>query len=327
MLIAADIGGTNARLALLDSSGRTIIRQRTFPSASFRRLEDVVRAFVQPAELKTVEAATFAVAGPVIDDRCRATNLPWVIDARALRRSLGITRLAVINDLVAVALGSLRAKARQLRILRGERPGRRRANVAVIAAGTGLGEAVFIWDGTRLVPSGTEGGHTSFAPQTELEFELQQFAAKTFGHVSWERIVSGPGIGLLYDFFRGPKRMRESMRVERELAEAPDRNARIAELGLAQKSRVCTRAVDLFVHLYGAETGNLALKSLAVGGVFVAGSIAQSLLTGERSARFLASFSAKGRFRALLEPVPIALVVDSSIGLFGSAYHAAASLK
>ena len=319
MLLAGDIGGTHARLALLSPDGRAV-RQEVFESRSFPSLEAVLRTFLgKPAP--RVTAAAFGVAGPVVNGRCVATNLPWVIDARVLSRKLGIRKVTLLNDLVALSLGALGVPRSKLRAL-GEAgvPKKKGANVAVIAAGTGLGEAMLVWDGEseRLVPSGTEGGHVDFAPSDALEAELLGFLRGRFGHVSWERVVSGQGLGNLYDFFRLSKSLGETAASAAVLEAAPDRNAAIAQLGEEGKSEPAVRAVELFARLYGAEAGNLALKTLAVGGVYVCGNIAAKMLPRLQGGAFRAAFEDKGRFRTVLEKVPVAVVLDSDVGLAGA---------
>ena len=319
MLLAGDIGGTRARLTLLAPGGR-VSRREVFDSRAFPSLEAVVRAFLgEPAP--RISAAAFGVAGPVVNGRCVTTNLPWVIDARVLARKLAIRKVTLLNDLVALSLGALCISASKLRALgRAGAPRKRGANIAVIAAGTGLGEAMLVWDaeGGRFVPSPTEGGHTDFAPTDDLEAELLRFLRARFGHVSGERILSGSGLGNLYDFFRLSRSVGETAKNAHLLAAAPDRNAAIAQLGQEGKSDAAERAVALFARIYGAEAGNLALKTLAVGGVYVCGNIAANMLPVFEKGSFRAAFEDKGRFRALMEKVPVAVVLDSDVGLAGA---------
>lgn len=319
MLLAGDIGGTRARLTLLAPDGR-IARREVFESGAFPSLEAVLRAFLgKPAPRLT--AAAFGVAGPVVHGRCVATNLPWVIDARVLQRKLAIGKVTLLNDLVALSLGALGVAPSKLRALgKAGLPKKKGANVAVIAAGTGLGEAMLIWDAEaqRFVASPTEGGHTDFGPSDELEAELLVFLRARFGHVSGERILSGSGLGNLYDFFREARSLGETASNAQALEAAPDRNAAIAELGQAGRSRAATQAVELFARIYGSEAGNLALKTLAVGGVFVCGNIAAKMLPVLDRGTFRKAFEDKGRFRGLMEKVPVAVVLDSDVGLAGA---------
>jgi glucokinase len=212
----------------------------------------------------------------------------------------------------------------KLRPLHGDAvPASSGANVAVIAAGTGLGEAVLVWDGEKHVPCATEGGHVDFAARDRLEFELFEFLKERYsGHVSYERIVAGPGIGNLYDFFTVAKRMPEDPAAASQLARAADRNKEIFALAAAGKSEVCAKVLATFACLYGAEAGNLALKSLATGGVFVCGGIAAHYADEIARGGFMTAFTAKGRFADLLGKIPVAIVLDTDIGLAGSAYYA-----
>ena len=319
MLLAGDIGGTRARLTLLAPDGRAS-RHEVFESRAFPSLEAVLLQFLgKPAP--RVTTAAFGVAGPVVNGRCVATNLPWVIDSRRIARRLRIGRVTLLNDLVALSLGALGVPRSKLAIL-GDAgaPRKKGANVAVIAAGTGLGEAMLVWDaeGERFVASATEGGHADFAPADDLQAELLSFLRGRLGHVSWERVVSGMGLGNLYDFFREGRGVADSAANVRMLDASPDRNAAIAQLAEAGGSDAARHAVELLARLYGAEAGNLALKTLAVGGVYVCGNIAAKMLPLLRGGVFRAAFEDKGRFRPLLEKVPVAVVLDSDVGLAGA---------
>jgi glucokinase len=319
MLQAGDIGGTRARLLLLGPDGH-VARHQVLESRAFPSLEAVLRAFLgRPAP--RISAAAFGVAGPVVNGRCVATNLPWIIDARVIGRKLAIKKVTLLNDLVALSLGTLGVTRSKLRPL-GDAgmPKKKGASLAVIAAGTGLGEAILVWDadGERLVPTGTEGGHTDFAPADDLEGELLNFLRKRFGHVSYERILSGDGLGNLYDFFRLAKGLGETPANVQILAGSPDRNAALGHMGLEGSSDAAVRAVELFARIYGAEAGNLALKTLSVGGVFVCGNIAASMLPLLGKGIFRAGFEEKGRFRAMMEKIPVAVVLDRDVGLAGA---------
>ncbi|MGA7119902.1 MAG: glucokinase [Polyangiaceae bacterium] len=318
MLLIGDIGGTHARLSLLNPQGRSV-RQEAFESRKYPSLEAVVREFLGKP-VPRVAAAAFGIAGPVVNGRCTATNLPWVVDARVVARKLGFRRVTLLNDLVALSLGALSVTRRKLHLVGdGGLPKKKGANVAVIAAGTGLGQALLVWDGARFVPTATEGGHSDLAPRDDLEVDLLQFLRARFGHVSWERVLSGDGLGNLYDFFRQAKNIAESAENAQAIVAAADRNAAISQLGMSGKSEAASRAVDLFASMYGAEAGNLALKSLAVGGVFVCGNIAARMLPVLDRGGFYRAFADKGRFTPLMERIPIAVVLDSDVGLAGAA--------
>ncbi len=328
MILAGDIGGTHARLALFSPDGTRCVEETSYSSRRRPGLEPIVKEFLAGKRAR-IHAACFGVAGPVIDGRCITTNLPWVVDSRRLARVLDLPRVGLLNDLVALALGAVRAPASKLRPLRGKaRPRRRGANVAVIAAGTGLGEAALVWDGERHVPLATEGSHVDFAPRDALETELLDYARRRIGgRVSYERFASGPGLGLLYDFLREARGARERKRMADAIDAAKDRNAEIARLGTSGESAVASRALDLFASIYGAEAGNLALKTLSVGGVFVAGNVANQLFERLAAGGFMAAFLDKGRMRKLLAGVPVAVVRGTELGLQGSAAWAARSRR
>jgi glucokinase len=319
VFVIGDIGGTHTRLSLLAPTGR-VARHQTLDSRTYPSLEAAVRDFLAPVKpAPKVKAAAFGIAGPVVAGRVATTNLPWVVDAKVLSRKLSIKRVTLLNDLVALSLGALEVPRRKLHVI-GEAgaPKKRGANIAVLAAGTGLGEALLLWDGERFVPSATEGGHTDFAPRDDIEVELFQFLRARFGHVSWERILSGAGLANLYDFFRQAKSVPETTDNVRALAESSDRNATISALGLEGKSEPAAKALELFASIYGAEAGNLALKSLAIGGVYVCGNIAGSLLPVIERGGFRRAFTDKGRFMPLMERIPVAIVTDRDVGLAGA---------
>jgi glucokinase len=237
-----------------------------------------------------------------------------------LSRKLGIRQVTLVNDLVALSLGALGAPRRMLHLLgRAGAPKRAGVNIAVIAAGTGLGEAFLVWDGARYVPSASEGGHSDYSPRDDLEVDLLRFLRARFGHVSWERVLSGGGLANIHDFFRQTRGIAESSENAQAIDAAVDRNAAIAELGIAGKSEAASRAVDLFASMYGAEAGNLALKSLAAGGVFVCGNIAARMLSVLDRGGFHKAFVDKGRFTSFMERIPVAIVLDPDIGLAGAA--------
>jgi glucokinase len=324
VILAGDIGGTNTRLGIFSSDGLELLRTETFPSKSKKTFDEIAKLFLKAGKEK-VDRACIGVAGPVIDGKCEATNLPWSLDEKKIAKSLALKKARLENDLVSLAMGALVAPRRKIAVLQGSAPPQSEgANVAMIAAGTGLGEAILVWDGQRHVACATEGGHVDFAPRNKLEIELLDFLQKRLGgRVSFERIVSGPGIGNLYDFFTESVGVGETQSAKDFVDNASDRNAAISELALTGKSKPALRAIELFGSLYGSEAGNLALKSLALGGVFVAGGIAKHLVTLLKSGTFVKSFSDKGRMSPLLAKIPIAVVLDTEIGLAGSAMTAA----
>ena len=314
--LVGDIGGTNTRLAIFDAEGRSPLFEAVLASREHATFDDAAERFHAEAGGAAPDVAALAVAAPITKGTAAFTNLPWRLDEKALARRLGIGKVVLLNDLAASARGCLLVPPSSLVALTEERPVRRGQTIAVIAAGTGLGEARLIWTGSEHLALPTEGGHRDFAPQSPLEVELLQFLWGRYpDHVSYERVVSGMGIGNLYDFFAARSGAVPSAIAARLAGE--DRNAAITELGLARQHPPAERAVDLFASIYGAEAGNLALGELALGGVYVTGTIAQHVLPARREI-FLEAFRAKGRFRDLLSRVPVAVVTDPLVNRRGA---------
>jgi len=318
-VLAGDIGGTNARLRLYDRTGAKVRHEAVLPSAGAPSLAAIVGGYLASRRAR-VRSAVLGIAGPVVNGISTVTNLPWVIDERKLARQLKIPRVSLMNDLAAVAIGCTRLGPAALTVLAKGRPPKG-VNIAVIAAGTGLGEALLVWDRDHYVPCQTEGGHADFAPTSELEVDLYHFLKRrlAIARVSYERVLSGPGLGNVYDFF--VERDGEESANATEL-ENGDRNAKIAALGLSGKSRAASQAIDLFARVYGSESGNLILKGLALGGVFLSGRIANDIIP-HRKDIFLAGLRDKGRLSPLVERVPVTVVKDSLVGLAGAGYLAA----
>ncbi len=318
MILAGDIGGTNSRLAFFDTHGYKLhlVLQKDFPSREHAGLNEIVTAFVR-AEGLPVKCAAFGVAGPVRNGRCIAANLPWVIEAALLAKDLALPSVALINDLEAFAWGIPELEASELATLNAGEPCD--GNAAVIAAGTGLGEAGIYWDGTRYHPFAAEGGHADFSPNGELQVELYRYLATKFGHVSCERVLSGPGLKNIYDFLRDSKRAEEPAWLREQLREAADPSAVIAQAGTDGKAPICEQALDIFVAAYGAEAGNLALRVMATGGVYLGGGIAPKLRHKLEEQTFMKAFVVKGRMRKLLESVPVRIILNPKAGLLGAA--------
>lgn len=323
MILAGDIGGTKTVLALFEhtSSDLQQVRDGVFHSGNYRSFDDVLKEFLS-TDAPTLSAACFGVAGPVIDGRTQITNLPWILEEGALAALTKAARVKLLNDLEASAYGALFLRDDERSVLNPGAAPNRKGNIAVIAAGTGLGEAILYSDGTHFHPIASEGGHADFAPRTDEQIELLRYLRARFdGHVSYERLLSGPGIRNIYDFLRDTRYAPEPAWLADKLTSG-DPSATIAEHGLAGAEPLCVKTLDLFSGIYGAEAGNLALKCLAVGGVSITGGIAPKLLPVLRNGSFMRGFTDKGRFATLMERMPVAVALNPRAPLLGAAHFA-----
>lgn len=321
MILVGDIGGTNTRLAVFEAQDNhlQLVIHDTFPSRTHANLDEIVQHFVHTHQVRAA-LACFGVAGPVRHGRCEATNLPWVVDAHHLAQVVGLDTVWLINDLEAQAYGTAVIDSKDFVILNEGIPGAQ-SNAAVIAAGTGLGEAGLYWDGTQHWPFATEGGHGSFSPTNDLEVELLRYLLTRFTHVSWERLLSGPGLHNIYTFLRDTGHSEEPGWLHERL-QHQDPPAIISSLALQKQADICVQALDLFVTLYGAEAGNVALKLMATGGIFVGGGIAPKIVEKLTDGAFMQAFRAKGRMQALLETIPVRVIRNDQAALFGAAHCA-----
>ncbi len=325
MILAGDVGGTKVHLALygFNQGKLTHIRDQKFPAREFDGLESIVQLFLGSGSGEEVTAACFGVPGPVRNGRLKLTNLPWLLDSRELGRNLNIEHLFLINDLEANGYGIPELSADQILVL-SEGDTSVMGNRGLVSAGTGLGEAVLIWNGKSHVPIASEGGHCDFAPRNEDEIDLLRYLqVQLKGRVSFERVVSGIGLQNIYAFLRDVKHLEESPEL-RERMETEDPNAVIGELGEDGENELCARTLDMFVSAYGAEAGNLALKVLAVGGIYLGGGIAPKILPKMQSGTFMKSFTDKGRLSDLLIKTPVRIILESRAALLGAAAFAEA---
>jgi glucokinase len=325
-VLAGDIGGTKTRLGVFEigESGLRTLEVRLYSSEKAEGLEEIVAEFMA-GRTTGWSAACFGIAGPVTDRRVRTTNLPWVVDAGNLERVTGISGVILLNDLEATAWGVTRLEEDQLHVLN---PGRSDAcgNGAVIAAGTGLGEAGIHRNGDAMRPFACEGGHASFSPTDELGDGLLRALRPRFGHVSWERVLSGSGLANLYRYLLSVDGLEEpEWFVEAERAGDP--TPKITAAGLGGSCAVCARTLELFARLYGEEAANLALKMMATGGVWVGGGIAPRIVPVLAGGAFMRGFLTKGRMNPLLESMPVKIVLDDRAALFGAAACAAAAVS
>src|SRR3954452_10531165 len=316
MILAGDIGGTHTRLALFDGDPHEPAALTIYPSRKHAGLEEIVAAFLaeHPADL---EGACFDVAGPVSNGRVKTTNLPWIVDARQVADAIGLRSVELVNDLAATAYGIAELTTADLETLNSGDPSIG-GNLAVIAAGTGLGEAGLIWDGQRYHALASEGSHSDFGPRSQLQVDLYSWLARADSHVSYERVCSGIGLLAVYRFLRERSRVTEPAWLARAIDEG-DAAAVISSAGLTGRDAVCAEALDLMVSIYGAEAGNLALRLFATGGIYIGGGIAPNILPKLRQHSFLESLIAKGRFRAMLEQIPVHVILNERTGLLGAA--------
>ena len=321
MLLAGDIGGTKTKLAVFsnESGPRVPLAEATFPSADYASLEALVRQFMSQVNFP-IDRASFGVAGPVVAGRATITNLPWVMDEQQLRKSLNLSSVSLLNDLAAVARGIAILNPDEVHTLHTGKPVLN-GNIAIIAPGTGLGEAFLTWDGTRYRPHTSEGGHSSFAPADDLEIDLLRYLRTRLSHVSYERVCSGKGIPNIYNFLKSINYAPEPSSVKERMATADDINPIIVDTALDGTSELSVATLNMFVSILGSEAGNLALKVISTAGVYLGGGIPPRILSFLEGERFLKAFRSKGRLVKLLEQMPIHVILNPSIGLFGAAYH------
>lgn len=347
MILAGDIGGTKTKLALFEWTTKRVeaTREETFHSADYQSLEDILEEFLsrplsepaplaeteeaadsgEPASLErrdnqpplVIDAACFGIAGPVIDNQARTTNLPWFVDGPSIGKRFNIDKVRLLNDLEATAYGVLLLTDDEVAVLNAGDPPDRRQALALIAAGTGLGEAILFWDGERYRPHPSEGGHTDFAPNSDSEIELLRHLRGSYLHVSYERVLSGPGLHAIYDYLRDTKKNEPTWLAEKIKVEDPA--ATIAQAGLSGKVEIARQALDLFTSIYGAEAGNLALKALALDGVYIAGGIAPKLIAKLKDGTFMRAFTNKGRYKRLMTAIPVKVVMNPNTALLGAA--------
>ncbi|EXJ13632.1 glucokinase [Imhoffiella purpurea] len=318
-LLVGDIGGTKTALGMAETDGELvrISEPRRYPSASFDSLDKIIHRYSVETGCQC-RFASFAVAGPVHDRRTETTNLPWFLDADALEASFGFAGVEFLNDLEAVAWGVSALEPSDLAELHpGE--GSFEGNACVVAAGTGLGQAGLFWDGITHHAFATEGGHTDFAPADDLEFAMLRHLKMRFGRVSWERVVSGPGIANVYEFFLRYHDCESPAWLRRAIEEGGDTAAAVAEAAAAERCAVCVETMNLFLRLYGREAGNTALKHMALGGVYLGGGIALKNLALLRQGGFLEGFFDKGRMGSLMRRMPVRVILQPLTPLLGAA--------
>lgn len=349
MILAGDIGGTKTNLALYDWTTERVepLRLEIFRSGDYRSLEDILVEFLTPpkgptpvaslgvsqqsraeqigapsSESVKLAAACFGIAGPVIDNHSRTTNLPWIVDGRTIAKQFGIPRVQLLNDLEATGYGVLWLRSDEIEVLNVGNPPKERQAMALIAAGTGLGEGILHWEGQSYRPVPSEGGHTDFGPNNDEEIELLRYLRSQYLHVSYERILSGPGLQAIYEFLRDTKKNEPTWLAEKIKAGNPA--AEIAQAGLQGQAEIAQQTLDLFASIYGAEAGNLALKALSLDGVYIGGGIAPKLITKLQDGTFMRAFTNKGRYKRLMSQIPVKVIMNQQTALLGAASVAGA---
>lgn len=324
MILAGDIGGTKVNLALFELSKGSLrcIKEHQFSSQKYDDFLILLDEFISLVGVKQFSAVALGVAGPVINGVCHTTNLPWHIDAQQLQKKLDVVDVYLLNDLETTAYGMLFLDDDEfLELNKGV--SQKSANRAVIAAGTGLGEATLFFDGTQYHPIGSEGGHCDFAPQTPLQDRLLVWLRRRYvEHVSVERLVSGDGIYTIYEFLKEEGVVKESRAIE-----GIDKNAMVAKAALEEGDPLCLAAMKLFLEVYGAEAGNLALKSMSLGGLYIGGGIAPKIVPLLEDGTFLEAFTKKGRFKEMLENISIKVSLNQKTALLGAAHYAQTKMK
>jgi glucokinase len=323
MLLAGDIGGTKTNLAVFSREAglRRPLAEATFPSADYPSLEALASEFLAQIDLQ-VGQAHFGVAGPVVAGRATITNLPWVMDETRLKKTLDISSVRLLNDLDAIAHAVPQLEPSDLHTLHKGQPAPGGA-IAVIAPGTGLGEAFLTWDGSRYRPHASEGGHADFAPTNPLEIELLCYLLERFEHVSYERVCSGMGLPNIYAYLKDSGFAEEPDWLARRLAEASDPTPIIAQAALDSERpcQLCVATLNTFVSILGAEAGNMALKLMATGGVYLGGGIPPRILPILEQGQFMDAFRRKGRFSDLMAQIPIHVILNPKVALLGAASY------
>lgn len=326
MILAGDIGGTKTILALYDVAGENCLSKQQYTSTHYAHFSDLLNDFLCDHATQAITACCLGVAGAIVDGVCSTTNLPWQLNQQAISKQLGIAHTTLLNDLEAAAWGVLNLPEQHYVSLNPQAE-YKQGHSAILAAGTGLGEAIIVWDGEKYTVLPCEGGHTDFAPRNAQEIELLRYLmAKHPQHVSYERVVSGEGLVNIYQFLKETGYAVAQNSIEQQIAQG-DKAAVIGSAGVAGTDSLCVEALSLFCRVYGAEASNLALKCLPYSGIYLAGGIAAKILPFLAQSDFLASYLAKGRFSELLSKIPVKVCTNPEVGLLGALSYATKQLN
>jgi len=321
MILVGDIGATRTRLAAFETEGTrlTCVVEKTYVSLEYGGLAEILPQFIRTEGIG-VHSACFGVAGPVRAGKSKISNLPWTIDSRELAKQLKLTSVGLLNDLEAYAYGIDALESKDF-IALSEGSEDAEGNRAVISARTGLGMAGLYWDGFRHHPFACEGGHADFAPRNDLQMELLAYLQKKYGRISCERLLSGPGIRNIYEFLRDSHKAEEPAWLRDQLNAAHDPSPLISQFALEGKAAICDQTLSIFVSIFGAETGNCALRYMTTGGIFIGGIIAGRIVNKMKDAVFMQSFLDKGRMETLLQDMPVKIILNDDCGLIGAARY------
>lgn len=325
LLLAGDIGGTKTRMGIftLSRSVPVPVKEAVYASREQGSLEEIIDDFLESSF--RVDAACFGVAGPVSNGIVDATNLPWLMKTARLKRKLLTEKVELINDLVANAYGLKVLEKRDLKTLAAGR--RETGNAALLSAGTGLGAAILFWDGKDHIPMPSEGGHVEFGPRKRIGLELLEYLFDRFGHVSYERVLSGAGLFNIYQFLKDAGQYGKEPAWLAEMMRKGDPPAIIAEMARLGRSGLCIKALDLFVSIYGAAAGNLALQVMALSGMYLGGGIAPKIIWKLRDGVFMKAFREKGRLSGIVERIPVRVIMNDRAAFLGAAVRAAELLE
>ncbi|MBT1074439.1 glucokinase [Geobacter grbiciae] len=317
LILAGDVGGTSTRLAFFeaDNTGLAVVAEMHYPSRQHGSLAEIVMLFIQEHRL-TPEQACFGIAGPVLDGKVMTPNLPWSIESGDLARVIGLSSVKLINDLDANVYGIGVLKDEDMAVLN-QGKSNPSGTIAVISAGTGLGEALAYWDGAFHRPLPSEAGHADFAPRSKMETELLIFLQAEYGRVSYERVVSGPGIVNIYRFLRDERQLSETTAVVDAMLMVDPAQA-ITTAAMNGSCPLCSTTIDLFISIYGAEAGNAALRFFAIGGVYIGGGIAPHIIEKLQGPDFMSAFTTKGRLSPILESIPVKVILNDRAALLGA---------
>ncbi|MCG7946126.1 MAG: glucokinase [Candidatus Thiodiazotropha taylori] len=322
-ILAGDIGGTNTRLALFDSTGdkpEQAIIEASYPSPAHPTIESILEQFLDQHRLKDIQRACFGLAGPVIDQVCETTNLPWLVSAQSVKQRFGFDQVWLLNDLEANAWGIDTLHESDIHSLN---LGAVNAsgNRSIISAGTGLGEAGLYWDGSQYNPFPSEGGHTDFSANSALEYALYESLAQQYGHVSWERLLSGPGIEAIYAFLLQYRSATTPQWLQQQINQIGVAPA-VSRAAIDKADPIAAETMALFIEFYGREASNHALKIMATGGVYLGGGIAPQILPLLKEGQFMQAFLAKGRMQHIVTAMPVRIILNDKTALMGAAHFA-----